>query len=205
MTKQTQEPMTAEQLAEKPELTPERVAELICKGHARELGVSEDVNYCPVDDYDATCLIKSLINQAREADKRKIEDLEACLRNTQGIFNESLKVNINRSTQIEELESKVLELTEAATEVSNWLICGSSGIAPPDDMAQSFQHMQEVLDKALSTTPDTAILERIKAEGFNEGVEAAIKKFENYPCSTVAEDDFCAAMELVQSIKKEGK
>ena len=46
------------------------------------------------------------------------------------------------------------ELLAALNEVNNWLVCAA--IASPEDMAQSFPHMQAVADAAIAkaTNPD---------------------------------------------------
>lgn len=199
----TQEPMTAEKLAEVV------IEDMKDRAYLRTEPYSHSMLIFDSDDtafHKAEEAIVEAINQAREADKRKIEDLEACLRNTQGIFNESLKVNINRSTQIEELESKVLELTEALKFYafqSQW-----EQDHPGEWENRMSNTWGEKALEALSTTPDTVIRERIKGEGFNEGVEACQKEAElvlNLYRASYGNGPAREILNRIQSIKKEGK
>lgn len=51
-----------------------------------------------------------------------------------------------------ELEKQRDELLAALNEINNWLVCAC--IATPEDMAQSFQHMQQVADAAIDSVKE---------------------------------------------------
>ena len=64
--------------------------------------------------------------------------------------------------EIARLRQQVATLTErqdiaveALNEINNWLVCAC--IATPEDMAQSFDHMQSVADKALDAIQSSEV------------------------------------------------
>jgi len=131
-------------------------------------------------------VLEQAINQAREADRRKIEELEKMA----ALHHQDWK---NAEEQFTQLESKVLELTEAATEY----------MQSPDDDREAYRRLKSVL----STTPATEIRERIKQEGFDEGVEAvqnAIKAVESSASVNTGLEENRACQLICQSLKKGG-
>ena len=52
------------------------------------------------------------------------------------------------SAELRRLHSVNAELLEALNEMNNWLVCAC--IATDEDMAQSFQHMQQVAETAIA-------------------------------------------------------
>jgi len=180
--------------------------------------------------------ITQAINQAREADRRKIEELEQWQREwmaewdrcqegndilfvspmAQREFWESMANDEGaepprdkKQEQINQLESKVLELTEAAkaAKLRFELADKHHGFDSLELRAQ--------LSKALSTTPATEIREKIRAEVVEEFIEAAWKAFDEefgwmneHPLQELHKeslvDSFGDILNNAQSLKKGG-
>lgn len=128
------------------------------------------------------------INQAREADSQKLDDYRA-------IISDLEDTTCDLRSEKAELESKVLELTEAI-ESDAAKEAYEAGFGASE--WEAFLGPKCCVALA-DTTPATDIRERIREQVINE----CIKKLEIVPCSSAAEEGAVWAMELLQSIKKE--